>query len=254
MAITVTINAPSPVVIGVPYVGSAVASGGTAPYTYSVDSGSLPDGLNLDAVTGIVSGIPLLTGNFDADILATDSVAATGNGDFPVIVVPALQAPASAVINRVPIKWNSDECLKAGHQMARLFYDAKQQPNFTTTLSGNLQQPIGLVKSLLFFAHLQQTKIPRDVPGPLSTLIIESTLSGQRISIGVPTLEGQGVATSDVFINGCVPFFCNDESPVNLTLDEFGLNAYADFFNVRLFFCNFEVPPFFYATYDNTQD
>jgi hypothetical protein len=254
MAITVTVVAPSPVFIGNNYVGSATASGGVDPYTYAVTVGSLPDGLTLDPSTGLVTGVPLSVGSFDATITATDSVAATGDGDFPVIVLASLAAPQSATVFRIPLKWNSDDCLKAGHQMARLFYDAIQQPKFITTLAGNLQQPIGLVKSLLFFVEFVGVRFPNS-DSPEDTVIIESTLSGQRISLGVPAdLNGQGIATGNVFLNGCVPFYANDDSPVELTLDTFDSNPTAQEINLRLFFCNFEIAPFFYATVDNTLD
>jgi hypothetical protein len=41
---------------GLPYSHALTASGGTAPYTWSVQSGTLPAGLSLDPVTGVVSG------------------------------------------------------------------------------------------------------------------------------------------------------------------------------------------------------
>jgi hypothetical protein len=49
------------------------ASGGTAPYTWSVVSGALPTGLSLNASTGIVSGVPTTAGTYGFTIQALDA-------------------------------------------------------------------------------------------------------------------------------------------------------------------------------------
>ena len=48
-------------VIGVPYAGEIVASGGTGSFTFAVSAGSLPDGLGLDA-SGTIAGTPTVVG------------------------------------------------------------------------------------------------------------------------------------------------------------------------------------------------
>ena len=56
------------------------ATGGTAPYTWSVVSGSLPAGLTLDPATGVISGtvpkvaqVTKATGSFSFGVQLTDS-------------------------------------------------------------------------------------------------------------------------------------------------------------------------------------
>ncbi|QLI82673.1 putative Ig domain-containing protein [Chitinibacter fontanus] len=53
------------------------ASGGSAPYTYALTSGSLPAGLSL-ASNGTLSGTPTAAGNFSFVVTATDSSTGTG--------------------------------------------------------------------------------------------------------------------------------------------------------------------------------
>lgn len=74
--------APPYAIAGVAYNQSiAGASGGAAPYTYAVTSGSLPAGLTL-ASTGTLSGTATAVGTFNFTATATDS--STGTGPFSI--------------------------------------------------------------------------------------------------------------------------------------------------------------------------
>ncbi len=58
------------------YSATLVASGGTSPYTWSIESGSLPDGLSL-STAGAISGTPTAEGDFSFTVKVTDSVENT---------------------------------------------------------------------------------------------------------------------------------------------------------------------------------
>jgi len=66
-------------------------SGGTAPYTYSVASGTLPAGLTLNSSTGAITGTPTVTGTFTIQVTDARGVtsasscpfAVTSNGPLP---------------------------------------------------------------------------------------------------------------------------------------------------------------------------
>jgi hypothetical protein len=60
---------------GSPYSASLRASGGTAPYTWSVVGGTLPQGLLLNTSSGTISGTPIITapGTVSLTFSATDS-------------------------------------------------------------------------------------------------------------------------------------------------------------------------------------
>lgn len=69
---------------GVPYDETIVASGGSAPYAYAVTSGALPDGLNLNSATGVISGTPTAIGSFLFTITATDNNGCQGSQNYAV--------------------------------------------------------------------------------------------------------------------------------------------------------------------------
>ena len=67
--------------LGRAYSKQFVATGGTAPYTFSVGSGTLPPGLTLTS-GGLLSGIPTTEGTFSFSIIATDSRGCTGKQHY----------------------------------------------------------------------------------------------------------------------------------------------------------------------------
>jgi hypothetical protein len=58
---------------GVAYSATLAATGGVAPYSWSIPVGSLPAGLKLKAATGVISGTPSAGGNFTFTAEVTDS-------------------------------------------------------------------------------------------------------------------------------------------------------------------------------------
>ncbi|MFZ4585165.1 MAG: putative Ig domain-containing protein [Acidimicrobiia bacterium] len=77
-------------VVGSAYQGTLQASGGYAPYRWSVTSGLLPAGLSLAPLTGVISGTPSATGNSSFTLTATDAHGATASRAFDLSVVPRL--------------------------------------------------------------------------------------------------------------------------------------------------------------------
>ncbi|MBA2367572.1 MAG: putative Ig domain-containing protein [Candidatus Protochlamydia sp.] len=58
---------------GTPYSQQIVVSGGTQPYTFAEVSGTLPPGLSLNDLTGIISGTPTAAGIYNFEISVTDA-------------------------------------------------------------------------------------------------------------------------------------------------------------------------------------
>jgi len=63
------------------YSETLLVKGGTAPYTWQVLSGSLPDGLDLDPASGIIFGNPTVADSFDFTVRVTDSGAPSKQDD-----------------------------------------------------------------------------------------------------------------------------------------------------------------------------
>ncbi len=59
--------------IGMVYSQTLTAAGGTAPYSWAVASGSLPDGLTLNNSTGLISGAPATAGTFNFTVQMSDA-------------------------------------------------------------------------------------------------------------------------------------------------------------------------------------
>lgn len=146
---TLIINAPTitlpPTTLAGGVVGTAYsaalngASGGTAPYSYAVTTGTLPAGLSLSAA-GVISGTPTAIGNVNFTVTATDSSGAPGpytasqTYSLAVVVAPPVANAVSATVaynsNANPITLNITGGAAASVAVA-------SSPTFgTTTASG----------------------------------------------------------------------------------------------------------------------
>ena len=73
--------------VGTPYNQTLTGTGGTGPYTFAVDSGSLPPGLTLDSATGVISGTPNSGGSFPFTIRAFDAGSGcSGTREYTVFI------------------------------------------------------------------------------------------------------------------------------------------------------------------------
>jgi hypothetical protein len=87
-----------------PWSAALQATGGTSPYQWSVISGSLPSGISLNGLTGMLSGTAATAGTFVFTVRVTDSVGATAAQPLTLAVaaaVPPVQIVTSAVAGAV---------------------------------------------------------------------------------------------------------------------------------------------------------
>ena len=73
----------------------ATATGGLAPYTWSVASGTIPPGLALDPASGALAGRPTAAGSFSFSLGVSDAGGRTATADASMTVVQALDLVTS---------------------------------------------------------------------------------------------------------------------------------------------------------------
>lgn len=87
-----TVN-PAGGIVGAGYSSFLNASGGTFQYTWSLESGSLPDGLSLNGSTGEIHGTPTQTGTNQFTVKVTDSALNTATKSFAIVVTGGNPVP-----------------------------------------------------------------------------------------------------------------------------------------------------------------
>lgn len=96
-------------VLGAAYTGNTgPASGGTAPYAYSINAGALPGGLTLNPSTGAITGTPSALGTFNFTVTATDS--STGTGPYissRAHTITVIDVPPTATNSSLTVAYNA---------------------------------------------------------------------------------------------------------------------------------------------------
>lgn len=72
--------------VNAPYSVTLAATGGTAPYVWTVTAGQLPFGVGLTPVTGLLSGTPLVPGSYSFTVRVTDATAAFATRQLTLVV------------------------------------------------------------------------------------------------------------------------------------------------------------------------
>ena len=88
--LTITLNQLPRGSVGTPYSQNIGASGGQTPYTWSIQSGNLPEGLTLNQ-SGIISGTPERAVTTSFVLKLTDAVNATVTSTLSLTINPAVQ-------------------------------------------------------------------------------------------------------------------------------------------------------------------
>ncbi|MFN7933993.1 MAG: putative Ig domain-containing protein [Bryobacteraceae bacterium] len=86
-------------VVGTAYSVNLAARGGTTPYRWRIRDGALPDGLQLTAESGLISGTPTRAGRFPATVEVTDAANLSASGEIIInINAPLLRITSAATL------------------------------------------------------------------------------------------------------------------------------------------------------------
>ena len=113
--------------IGFNYNQTIASVGGTGAVTYAVTAGSLPGGINLNAATGALTGVPGFTGPATFTITATDSVGVKASQSYSVTIFQGLSASPSSL--------PSANVGASYHQVISVTGEGLPYTTFTATLS-----------------------------------------------------------------------------------------------------------------------
>ena len=89
------------------------ASGGQAPYVWSISAGSLPDGVTLDPDTGGISGVPVTPEISSFTVEVVDSNLAAGTQNLSITINPAPLVIQTESLPNAPINQSYNQILQA---------------------------------------------------------------------------------------------------------------------------------------------
>jgi len=176
-----TITTPSPLpqaTAGAAYSLVFGLAGGTAPYTWSVLSGTLPPGLTL-AANGTLSGVPAAAGTFQFTVKAADAGQTATQASFTLVVGAGSQPPRTGVISQVASggSWKTSITLINTNSTPALV-----RINFFGDDGGSLTLPLTVIEpagsSTAVAASVERTIAPR------ATLIVETEALTSTILAG----------------------------------------------------------------------
>lgn len=114
-ALTITPTTLPAGALNIPYSTTLGATGGTAPYSFSLASGSLPPGLNL-STGGVLSGSPTQAGTFQFTVGVVDSASISSSAAVSINIAPSsiVISTSGLAIGQTGVSYNSSISASGG--------------------------------------------------------------------------------------------------------------------------------------------
>jgi hypothetical protein len=176
-------------IVGTAYSVILAASGGTAPYTWSLQSGSLPTGLSLNPNTGAIAGSPTAVATKAALAFSvTDSAksAQSTSAPFTLTIARAITVSVSPV--RAAVEINQNLALTPASTDAA-------SVNWTATGNGCSGTACGTLSSSSSASGSVVTYTAPTAPGIYTVTATHSTDSSKFAAVSVAVTDLSGVTT-----------------------------------------------------------
>ncbi len=188
----ITTSTLPPPVLGSPYSIQLTAAGSGGPFTWSLLSGSLPNGLALSG-SGLISGTPTAPGTFTFTLQVTDTLNNSTSVPFTLTVpqVPlslTIQAPAATPLQQIPVTLTLQQA-----------YPVDLEVDLTLQFTPNPAEPV-VDPTIMFNTNTTQLKIPAGQTSPVLASPLElqvGSIAGQIVLTATATAGGVPVTLSN---------------------------------------------------------
>ncbi|HUO29752.1 MAG TPA: putative Ig domain-containing protein [Bryobacteraceae bacterium] len=116
-ALSITTSTLPGAIVGTAYSQTLAATGGTAPYSWSIAAGALPGGLSFSAA-GVINGTPNAAGTFTFTVQVADSLSVTATKQLQITITGGISITTAAVLPDAAVNESYSQTLSAAGGVA----------------------------------------------------------------------------------------------------------------------------------------